>query len=178
MSSESLFDKERLEQLLEEFLKELNNRGVKGTIFLVGGAALSLYYFERDSTKDIDAGLPSDPRILEVIKEISIREKLPSNWINSDASMYFGFPPADYWVIKRNVGEITLKAASPELLLAMKLKASRGRRDNEDILELMRIIGPKDISDILSIFENVYAQDSLDDDVIELVRNILEEYLR
>ena len=138
MSSESLFEKERLEQLLKEFLKELNDRGVKGTIFLVGGAALSLYYFERDSTTDIDAGLPSDPRISEVIKEISIREGLSSNWINSDASMYFGFPPENYWVTKRIVGEITLKTASPELLLAMKLKASRGRRDNEDILELIK----------------------------------------
>lgn len=47
----------------------MSSKRVQRTTFLVGGAALSLYYFDRDSTKDIDAGLPSGPRILEVGRE-------------------------------------------------------------------------------------------------------------
>jgi predicted nucleotidyltransferase component of viral defense system len=173
MTKELLFDKDRLENLLDMFLGEIEKRGVKGTVFLVGGAALSLYYFERDSTRDIDAGFPVDPVISEVIQEIALREKLPANWINNEAAMYFGFPPSSYWITKRTIGDVTLKVASPELMLAMKIKASRGRRDNEDVVELLRILGLSSIEEVLAIYENVYAQEEMNLETMELVTQFL-----
>lgn len=169
------FDKERLEELLELFLQELDKREVAGTVFLVGGAALSLYYFDRETTRDIDAGLPSDPRVLEVIADIAEREGLPENWINNQATMYFGFPPAQYWITKRELGRIRLVVASPELLLAMKLKASRGRRDNEDIVELLQITGLRSLEEVSAIFEEVYAQEAIKPDVLEILSVLLDQ---
>ena len=173
MTKELLFHKDRLENLLDKFLGEIEKRGVKGTVFLVGGAALSLYYFDRDATRDIDAGFPVDPVISEVIQEMALQEKLPANWINNEAAMYFGFPPSSYWITKRTIGEVTLKVASPELMLAMKLKASRGRRDNEDVVELLRILGLSSIEEVHAIYENVYAQEEINMDVMELVTQFL-----
>lgn len=177
MSEDLLFSRERIEGIIELFLAELNKSGVKGTIHLVGGAALSLYYFDRESTKDIDAGLPDDLRITDVIREIAAREELPVDWINSNASMYFGFPPASFWITKREVGGITLKVASAELLLAMKVKAARGRRDNEDIVELFRILKIGDWEQIEEIYESVYAQESIPDSSRELLLKLLEKKL-
>jgi len=51
MTRELLFDKDRLENLLDLFIVEIEKRGVRGNVFLVGGAALGLYYFDRDSTR-------------------------------------------------------------------------------------------------------------------------------
>ena len=45
MTRELLFDKERLENLLDIFLVEIEKRGVRGTVFLVGGAALGYFFF-------------------------------------------------------------------------------------------------------------------------------------
>ena len=87
--------------------------------------------------------------------------------------MYFGFPPSSYWITKRTIGEVTLKVASPELMLAMKLKASRGRRDNEDVVELLRILGLSSIEEVHAIYENVYAQEEINMDVMELVTQFL-----
>ena len=173
MTNELLFDKDRLENLLDVFLTEIEKRGVKGNVFLVGGAALSLYYFDRDSTRDIDAGLPVDPVVSEVILEIARREKLPASWINNEATMYFGFPPSSYWITKRTIGEVTLKVASPELMLAMKIKASRGRRDNEDVIELLRILELSSVEEVLTIYENVYAQEEMNLEMIELVTQFI-----
>jgi hypothetical protein len=71
MSDSRLLSKEDLERLLEIFATELDKMGVQGNIFLVGGAALSLYYFDRDVTRDIDAGLPQDDRVVPVIRKIA-----------------------------------------------------------------------------------------------------------
>ena len=101
MTRELLFDKDRLENLLDLFLVEIEKRGVRGNVFLVGGAALGLYYFDRDSTRDIDVGFPVEPVVSEVILEIALREKLPANWIYNEAAMFFGFPPSSYWITKR-----------------------------------------------------------------------------
>jgi predicted nucleotidyltransferase component of viral defense system len=174
MNESSLFNRQRLEEIMDVFLIELDKRGVKGTILLVGGAALSLYYFDRESTLDIDAALPNDSRVTEVIKEIAIREKLPVNWINSDASMYFGFPPSSFWITKQQVGDITLKVASAELLIAMKLKAARGRRDNEDIVELFRILKIQEIEQVEQIYETIYAQETIPDSSRELLLSLLK----
>jgi hypothetical protein len=118
MTNELLFDKDRLENLLDVFLTEIEKRGVKGNVFLVGGAA-------------------------------------------------------SYWITKRTIGEVTLKVASPELMLAMKIKASRGRRDNEDVVELLRILELSSVEEVLTIYENVYAQEEMNLEMIELVTQFI-----
>ena len=171
MKENIIFDKKRLQYLLDAFLREIDAAGVVGKIYLVGGAALSLYYFDRDATRDIDAGFPQDPRIAKVILDIAKRENLPLDWINSDSAMFFGFPPSNYWSSMKKIGNIELKVASPELLLAMKLKASRGRRDNEDIIELLALCKIDSVDQVLVIYEEVYAQEVPKKSAMELLQS-------
>lgn len=170
MRDHIIFDKNRLQYLLHTFLQEIDAAGVVGTVHLVGGAALSLYYFDRDATRDIDAGFPQDPRITTVILDIAKREDLPLNWINSDSAMFFGFPPSKYWLSVKKIGNIELKVASPELLLAMKLKASRGRRDNEDAIELLAICKFVSAEQVIAVYEEVYAQEVLKESALEMLQ--------
>jgi Nucleotidyltransferase of unknown function (DUF6036) len=51
------FDAEQLRSLLAELSSRLEERGVKGEMFLVGGAAMALAYSRRRATADIDAVL-------------------------------------------------------------------------------------------------------------------------
>ena len=175
MTTTDLFDKETLDRLLHKFLQELSDSGVRGTVKLVGGAALSLYYFDRDSTRDIDAGLPSDPRVKKAILKIAEDEGLKENWINSDAILHFGFPPMDFWEERERIGDVVLQVASPKLLLAMKLRASRGRRDFEDIQELLRLTEIKSLGEVDLLFEEVYAQDALKPQAHEFLLEYFEE---
>lgn len=170
MRENVIFDKNRLEYLLNTFLVEIDAAGVVGKVYLVGGAALSLYYFDRDSTRDIDAGFPQDPRIAKVILDIAKREKLPLDWINSNSTMFFGFPPSKYWLNVKKIGNIELKVASPELLLTMKLKASRGRRDSQDAIELLNICKFVSVEQVLEVYEEVYAQEVLKESAMELLQ--------
>ena len=43
-----------LVEALQELVRELRAHNVRGEIRIVGGAALSLSYFDRDVTQDID----------------------------------------------------------------------------------------------------------------------------
>lgn len=170
MKENIIFDKNRLQYLLDAFLRETDAAGVVGKVYLVGGAALSLYYFDRDATRDIDAGFPQDPRIAKVILDIALRENLPLDWINSDSAMFFGFPPSKYWLSMKKIGNIELKVASPELLLAMKLKASRGRRDSQDAIELLAICKFVSVEQVIAVYEDVYAQEVMKDSAMELLQ--------
>lgn len=175
MTSSELFDRVTLDRLLYKFVLELDNSGVKGSVKLVGGAALSLYYFERDATRDIDAGMPSDPRVGDAILKIAKEEGLEKDWINSNATQFFGFPPAHFWEEKMRVGGIVLQVASSQLLLVMKLNASRGRRDNDDIRELLKLTEVKSIGEVEEIFNEVYAQETLKPQAHELLLAYFEE---
>jgi hypothetical protein len=47
------FDAEQLRSLLAELSSRLEERGVKGEMFLVGGAAMALAYSRRRATADV-----------------------------------------------------------------------------------------------------------------------------
>lgn len=174
MSAESLFSKDDLERLLDKFTRELDGAGVKGSIFLVGGAALSLYYFDRDTTRDIDAALPHDERVLSVILKIAKEENLAENWINADATQFFGFPPLGSWSIVKTIGNVQVRVASPQMLLAMKLRAHRGRRDNDDIEELLKICNITSVEEVETIYDSIYSQDVLNEEARLIVLSFLK----
>jgi hypothetical protein len=58
---------------------------------------------------------------------------------------------------------LVVNIAKPELLLAMKLKANRGRRDTEDIEFLLEHLGIKNLNDAQDIYEAYYSQEVISD---------------
>ncbi|MDP9027026.1 MAG: hypothetical protein M3N46_05635, partial [Actinomycetota bacterium] len=75
---------------LRELAAGLAGKGEHVGIRIVGGAALSLYYFDRGSTVDIDAAIHPSEAALEVASHIARRRGWPAGWLNSSAA---GFIP-------------------------------------------------------------------------------------
>ena len=169
-----LFERKDIQRFIELFAQKLNDAGVKGKVSIVGGAAISLQYVhDRDSTTDIDALLPQSPAVHSVIEEISKSENLPENWINDAVKAYVPFEVGTMWMDLFSVGEVSVRVASAELLLAMKLRADRGSRDRGDIHKLLEICGCRSIMEVQEIFERFYHQEVMGERTSLIVQKLL-----
>ncbi|GAB3248378.1 hypothetical protein GCM10027425_04770 [Alteromonas gracilis] len=163
MSRESApmeLDAERMRALLEDVDDGLRRRGVAASIYVVGGAAMTLAYGREGMTPDIDA-IVSHRAVLEEAEDVSRRHGLPTTWLNTNASGWV--PPRPAWARRRptTLG-LTVHVAPAEHLLAMKLIASR-RKDRPDIRVLiehcgMTVATPEDYAALL---HRVYTGEGL-----------------
>lgn len=172
----NLFERDDIEGLLNLLAERLTQAGVHGTISIVGGAALSLEYLtDRDATTDIDADFPHNDLVQSIIDEIASEMNLEPNWINKAVTAYIPFETSAMWREILTVGSITIRVASAELLLAMKLKADRGLRDRGDIKGLIRLLKIKSVDEITEIYEKFHHQEMLSEKTFQVVERILTE---
>ena len=126
-------DRDEIEGALRELAQELDERGAIARIYLVGGAAMVLAYQSRFSTDDVDgSGYPTD-EVLAVAAEVAERRGLRSNWLDDSVKVYFPVASEPEWRPVIKVGSVEVVVADERTLLAMKMRASRGRRDEADI---------------------------------------------
>ncbi len=145
MSSEkTVFTKDNVDLYLKELGKEyrrLNRKGTPAEIVLIGGAAVLLNYGFRDMTTDIDALIHAASIMKEAIYNVGDKFGLPGDWLNSDfkKTTSFTFKLYEYSkYYKTFYGVLTVRMISGEYLLAMKLRASRGyKNDLSDILGIL-----------------------------------------
>jgi hypothetical protein len=69
----------RIRQLLEAVNQELASDGVRGELFLAGGAVMCLVFHAREATKDIDALLVPASELRRAAQRVGEREGLPAN---------------------------------------------------------------------------------------------------
>jgi hypothetical protein len=85
------FDRDGLVTGLRHLVARLSETGERSGIRIVGGAALALRYFERESTVDIDAHPIGEPElVLAAGREIAEANGWPDDWLNNQAA---GFIP-------------------------------------------------------------------------------------
>jgi len=153
------FDVARVQALFDDLADRLVARGVDGTIYLVGGAALALAYYElgeRRLTSDIDAAYSPATVIDELIAEIAEEQGIASNWLNQKASQFFPAHglPAGQVIIER--AGLTVSVGPPRFLLAMKLRAARLGRDNDDIAVLLRRCDARSVDEAIELLDACY----------------------
>jgi hypothetical protein len=140
---------------------------VEGTVYVVGGAALALTYYEggeRRLTSDIDAAYTPATVIEELIAEIAQDEGISANWLNQKASQFFpahGLPEG-HVVIER--AGLTVSVGPAPLLLAMKLRAARLGRDNDDIAVLLRICDIRSVDEAIAVLDECYGRGGVQTD--------------
>jgi uncharacterized nucleotidyltransferase DUF6036 len=134
---------------------ELSRRGVRGQVFIVGGAAMALAYSSRRVTKDIDAVFEPKSIVYQAAAKVADDLGLPEDWLNDAVK---GFMPGDDpdRVPLPDVRGIEVTTASPAYLLAMKLMAMRFGEDEEDIELLLRMCGITNATDALALFARLY----------------------
>jgi Nucleotidyltransferase of unknown function (DUF6036) len=149
------FTRARIIAALQALGEELTREGVRGQIFIVGGAAMALAYSTRRVTKDIDAVFEPKSAIYVAAAKVAEMHGLPEDWLN-DAVKGFMSGEDEH---PRPVPEITgieITTASPQYLLAMKLMAMRFGEDDEDIEILLGECNLHSSEEALDLLKHMY----------------------
>jgi hypothetical protein len=146
--------------MLTELVDRLVAKDVTARIYLIGGAAAGLGYYpddvDRRASADIDSIYTSTPEVEAEASAMAEELGLRPDWFNGRAGGFVpptGEPPGEPLFSKGNV-EVTLAPA--EFLLAMKLRASRPGRDDEDIAVLTRYCGITTVAECEALVDEVY----------------------
>jgi hypothetical protein len=157
-----LFTQEGVEEALAALVSELLAVGAEATISVVGGAAVALQVGREAVTSDIDALDASSPEVEAAVERIAEARNWPRTWLNDAVKMYIShYDDAGDWTVRTDEGGVVILVARPKLLLAMKLRAGRGRRDAEDIDRLLDACGIASVADAVELFDCYYPQDEI-----------------
>ena len=149
------FTRVRIVGALEALGEELTRGGVRGQIFIVGGAAMALAYSTRRGTSDIDAVFEPKSAIYAAAAKVAEDLELPEDWLN-DAVKGFMPGPDEHPRPVPDIRGIEVTTASARYLLAMKLMAMRFGEDDEDIEILLREAGVHSATEALDVLGAVY----------------------
>jgi hypothetical protein len=158
---------------LHELSAKLDERGIRGELFLVGGAAMALAYSTRRSTTDLDAIFEPKAVIYEVAKGIGDAHGLPPGWLNDGVKGFLPGADPNALVLFDDAG-LRVTIASPRYLLAMKLMASRIERDEDDIRLLLGLCGIRTVDEALDLLELMYVGRPIAPKVQYLIAELLE----
>jgi hypothetical protein len=137
----------------------LDARGTTGELYMVGGAAIAMAFDQRRSTRDIDAVFEPKMIVYEAAAEVADQLGLPVGWLN-DAVKGFLVPDPEASPVL-DVPGLRCLAASPRILLALKVLAHRVGEDDDDVLLLAGELGLSRADEVLAIAEEVFG-DRLD----------------
>lgn len=149
--SERYFSKAKILVALQALGDELSRQGIRGQIFIVGGAAMALAFSTRRVTKDIDAVFEPKSAIYAAAEKVAEEHGLPADWLNDAAKSFMPGKDAQARALPE-VDGIEVTTASPRYLLAMKLMAMRFGEDDEDIeilLDQCDMHSPQEALDLL-----------------------------
>jgi hypothetical protein len=153
-------DRNEILAALTALAAALDARGLTGEMYVVGGAAIAIAYDARRSTRDIDAVFEPKIAIYEVAAEVGGRLGLPVGWLNDAVKGFLeGGDPHATPVVE--LPGLRCLAASPRILLALKVLAHRVGEDEDDVRLLARELGLRTSSEVMAIAEEVHP-DRLD----------------
>jgi hypothetical protein len=86
--ADPLLDRAAIQDAFRRLGERLARRGVVADIYVIGGAAMTLAYDARRSTRDIDAVFQPHGVVLEEAWAVADELGLPRWWLNERASSY------------------------------------------------------------------------------------------
>jgi hypothetical protein len=152
---EHQFSAARILSALQALGDELSSQGIRGQIFIVGGAAMALAYSTRRVTKDIDAVFEPKSAIYAAAEKVAEAHGLPADWLNDAVKAFMPGKDPQARPLPEIKG-IEVTTASPRYLLAMKLMAMRFGEDDEDIKILLEQCGIDDAQEALDLLTDMY----------------------
>ena len=140
--------------------ERLHDKGIEGEIYVVGGAAIAMAFDARRATRDVDAVFEPKQEIYAAADEVGADLGLPPGWLNDGAKGFVAGPDDEASAVLEVPG-LRVLAASPRILLAMKVLAHRIGEDDEDVRLLAGHLGLTRADEVLAVAEQVYG-DRLD----------------
>lgn len=149
-------DRSEILAALTALAAKLEQRGVSAEMYVVGGAAIALAFDERRATRDVDAVFEPKNAVYEAAAIVAEELELPGGWLNDAVKGFIeGDDPAAAPVL--DLPGLRCLAASPEILLALKVLAHRVGEDEADLRLLASQLGLEDAEQILAITERIYG---------------------
>lgn len=156
------FDRDDIVAALDELVGQLAATGASSHIRIVGGAALAIHFHRDTTTTDVDALYGKDPAVEEAARQIARARGWPDTWLNDDVKMWTShFDGPGDWTRFEVRDDVTVSVAGARLLLAMKLRAARGRRDAHDIEVLLDACGTTSVREAVVLYEEYYPEDGM-----------------
>jgi hypothetical protein len=155
-----MLDRNAALHALEELADVLAAKGIEGRLFLVGGAAMALAFDARRMTRDVDAIFEPKSEVYAAAREVAQRLDLPDDWLNDAVKGFIPGTDPDAVPVFTRPG-LSVSAASPRFLLAMKLRAARAEQDVADIQFLVALLGLHRAEEILRVATDRYGADDL-----------------
>jgi hypothetical protein len=153
-------DRDEIVEALTALAAELDRRGVSAEMYVVGGAAIALAFDERRATRDIDAVFEPKAIVYEAAESVARMRDLPPGWLNDAVKGFLaGDDPAAAPVL--DLPGLRVLAASPEVLLALKVLAHRVGEDEDDVRLLAGELGLEAAAEVLAVAERTFG-DRLD----------------
>ena|ERR1019366_2276382 len=139
--------------------EELMRRGVAAKLYIVGGAVMVLAHDSRDATMDVDGDFYPRDSVMEAAREIALLRDLPEDWLNAAANGFIPVFKSPEWRPLFHFGSLEVLAADDRTMLAMKIRASRGRRDEPDIALLLKSCGVTTVEQAFALYEEYFPED-------------------
>lgn len=148
-------DRASITNAFHELATDLDGQGLRADVFVVGGAALTVAFRQRPSTRDVDAVFTNPGVVRSAAERVGRRLELPPDWLN-DAVKGF-WPGRDDPDASTLVDEPGLRVmiASPRFILGMKVLASRAE-DEPDIRMLADHLGLMTSEEVLAAATDLY----------------------
>ena len=171
-------DRAEIEAALTDLGAELERRGVRAKLWVVGGAVMVLAFQSRDATSDVDGAAYPATTVFELARGVAHRRGLSIDWLNDHAAAWLPHTEHDEsWLPVRRYGGLEVFLADERMMLALKLRASRGQRDYADIKVLLRECRVRTESEALAIYDEFFPDDPLPRVHRAALREALEEVL-
>ena len=129
-------------RLFEALNVELRKLGVRGDLYLAGGAVMCLAFGAREATRDVDAAFVPSIAVREAAVRVAAQEGVPDPWLNDAVKGYLSDHGSFDAFLERD--HLRVFCADARYMLAMKCLAMRvgeGYRDEEDVRYLLRHLG-------------------------------------
>ena len=149
-------DKQQIIDLLAELSDEMQVRGQRAEMFIVGGAAMALAFDSRRATRDIDAVFVPKAAVYEAARAVADRHGLAPDWLNDAVKGFLLGEDPDRRTVFESPG-LSVTVPSPQYLLAMKVYAARVDRDADDIRILADLCDLHSAESVLDLAEAYLA---------------------
>jgi hypothetical protein len=139
-------------ELLTELGQRLSAKGVRASLYIVGGAAIAIELDTRRVTADVDAVFHPEATVAAEAAAMADERGLPRQWLNQSAAAWVPGASSDTGAVLLDVPGLSVAVASPLHLLAMKMAAFRptDRADLELLFRELDITTPERAADAVA----------------------------
>lgn len=137
--TESKLTAARLLELFGDLNRALSAKGVRGELYVVGGAVMCMVYKARPATADIDALFEPKAKVREAARTVAENHGLAEGWLNDGVKAFLS--PAGEFHPHLELSHLSIYVPSAEYLLAMKclsMRLGKEFHDEDDVRYLLR----------------------------------------